>query len=210
MFKPTSNPRIEALTKSCRQRSLLLSRLNPHKDDLGRRWCTWCGVVEIKKSNQKYCSSACSLAIFAWANPQIGNGLHYLLSRQDWQCRLCNYSYMEVLRATMTYCNQRNYLIPQVGKDDSRRFMRWFKDFCPEERKPEVDHVVPIHKGGQAIGFDNHQAICAFCHKRKTKVDLSGPKKKKETKDATVHVPVPDAPGVPGEPGKPRQDDELS
>lgn len=178
MFKPTSNPKIELLEKSHKDRALLLSYLKPEPDEFGKRWCLWCGVVEVKHANRKYCSKACSLAIFSWANPQKGNGLHFLLDRQGWKCRACDYDYAEVLRATRSYYNRRNVLIPTIGVNDSERFMRWFKRTCPPERKPEVDHVIPIYKGGAALGFQNHQAICFTCHKAKTKVDLSGPRKK--------------------------------
>lgn len=58
--------------------------------------------------------------------------------------------------------------------------MKRLKNKVAAERLPEVDHIVPISKGGQALGHDNHQAICYTCHKVKTKKDLSGPRKRKE------------------------------
>lgn len=208
MFKPTNNPRIEALTKSYRDRELRLSYMKPEKDAFGKRWCMWCGVIEVKHFNRKYCSKACSLAMFAWANPQKGNGLHLLLKRQAWKCNVCSYDYGPTIRSVWGYYGAKNRLVPTLGKDDSERFMRHFKSACDPSRKPEVDHVVPIYKGGQALGFDNHQAICYLCHKAKTKIDNSGPRKKEES-DATVHVPVPDAPRVPGQPGEAGEDDNL-
>lgn len=45
--------------------------------------------------------------------------------------------------------------------------------------RPEVDHIIPIHKGGISLGLENHQAICYTCHKAKSKVDNSGPRKNK-------------------------------
>ena len=32
----------------------------------------------------------------------------------------------------------------------------------------EVDHIVPLHKGGDPFGADNLQALCRSCHIAKT------------------------------------------
>lgn len=37
----------------------------------------------------------------------------------------------------------------------------------------EVDHIVPLHKGG-AEALDNLQCLCHWCHKAKTRRDLAG------------------------------------
>ena len=37
-------------------------------------------------------------------------------------------------------------------------------------RKPEVDHKVPLHRGGDAWSMDNLQTLCAWpCHGEKTR-----------------------------------------
>lgn len=66
----------------------------------------------------------------------------------------------------------------QIHNKISKRLMKILKYKTPTENSPEVDHVVPIKKGGQSIGFDNHQALCYRCHKNKSKLDNSGPRKK--------------------------------
>jgi 5-methylcytosine-specific restriction endonuclease McrA len=68
-------------------------------------------------------------------------------------------------------------------KGDSLDKLFWYhlkrlKEHISSDRKPEVDHIVPVSKGGATLGLDNHQAICYTCHKVKTKVDNSGPRKK--------------------------------
>jgi 5-methylcytosine-specific restriction endonuclease McrA len=55
--------------------------------------------------------------------------------------------------------------------------MKRLKENVDPKLKPEVDHVIPIFKGGQALGLDNHQAICYSCHKGKTSKDLTKEKK---------------------------------
>jgi 5-methylcytosine-specific restriction endonuclease McrA len=73
--------------------------------------------------------------------------------------------------------NEMNWLVPVLGKDEAFRYMLEFKYHAQHDRKPEIDHIHPISKGGAALGLDNHQAICYTCHKAKTSVDNSGPRK---------------------------------
>lgn len=175
MWKQTKNPKIIEITKSFKERALKLSyhmKVIPEPD--GTRLCLWCGEVELKGSKlKKYCSKECSEAIFAWAQPQKENGLHVLIVRQDWQCNLCHYDYKPIRDKVLNYFNNHNWLVPNFGRDQSRRYMKTFKNNCPDDKKPEVDHIIPISKGGQSLGFDNHQVICYSCHKSKTKKDLS-------------------------------------
>jgi hypothetical protein len=182
MWKSTRNPKILELTKSFKERGLQLSKhmkVTPEED--GRRLCLWCGEEELKGSKlKKYCSPECSEAIFAWAQPQKDNGLHALMVRQDWQCNICHFDYKPIRDKVIDYFNKKNWLIPNFGSQKSQRYMRIFKANSPFEQSPEVDHVVPIYKGGQSLGFENCQAICYTCHKKKSKIDNSGPRKKKD------------------------------
>lgn len=180
MFKPTKNPKIEEMTKSFKDRALQLSHYPVIPTPEGKRMCLWCGEIELMGSkNKKYCSPECSEAIWAWAQPQKENGLHVLLVRQSWKCNSCHLDWEPILQKVLAYFHRRNYHVPNFGKDSSVRFMKIFKNNCPKEQSPEVDHIIPISKGGQSLGFSNHQAICFACHKTKTKVDNSGPRKKK-------------------------------
>ena len=66
-----------------------------------------------------------------------------------------------------------------LSSDQIFYFMNRFKLKVPAKENPEVDHIVPIYKGGQSLGLDNHQCICYTCHKAKSKIDNSGPRKKR-------------------------------
>jgi 5-methylcytosine-specific restriction endonuclease McrA len=179
MWKPTKNPKIEEMTKSFKDRALQLSRYPVKPDANDKRMCLWCGEVELIGSKlKKYCSPECSEAIFTWAQPQKENGLHALMVRQDWQCNVCHFDYKPTRDKVLDYFHRKNWFVPNFGRHDSRRYMKVFKNNCPTDRKPEVDHIIPIYKGGQSLGLANHQAICYSCHKAKTKVDLSGKRKK--------------------------------
>lgn len=182
MWKPTRNPKILEMTKSFTDRALKLSNYHVVPNEDGKRMCLWCGEEELFGSRlKKYCSKSCSEAIFTWAQPQKENGLHALIVRQDWKCNICSFDYRDIRDKVLAYFKKKNWLVPNFGHEQSRRYMKIFKNNCPEDRKPEVDHIVPIYKGGISLGLDNHQAICYACHKVKTKVDLSGKRAKKET-----------------------------
>jgi len=181
MLKPTNNPRIVELTKSHRDRRINLSDIPVLKDAAGKRMCNWCGVVELLKGNQKYCSQECSIAMFAWANPQKENALYALMIRQEWKCNICQHDYTPVLNESKAYADRRNILVPELGKHEAFWFIKVFKNRCSSKVKPEIDHIHPVSKGGTALGLDNHQAICYTCHKAKTSVDNSGPKTSPQT-----------------------------
>lgn len=183
MFKPSGNPKVAELTKSIRERSYNLSCLQaiklPELNAKGKpkRMCAWCGTMELTHGNQKYCTSECSNSAMAWAYPQKEDGLRFLLIRQDFKCLACAYDYLPIMEAVTA--RDRSML----GATFNYKTLPWYyfkrlKEKAPKEHRPEVDHIVPIYKGGASLGLDNHQAICYTCHKTKTSKDLSGKKSK--------------------------------
>lgn len=188
MWKSAKNPKVEELTKSVTDRSYNLSCLQAVKlEELNskgkpKRMCAWCAESELSHGNQKYCTTECSNSAMAWAYPQKEDALRYLLERQTWKCATCAYDYEPFLRSMMDV-ERRRYPGDTVmaSMDFSKLPWHYFKRLkarVPSEYRPEVDHIIPIYKGGQSLGLDNHQAICYSCHKTKTKQDLSGKRKK--------------------------------
>lgn len=178
MYEKSNNPIVEELTKSHKGRRINLSLIKVQLID-GIKSCAWCSKVIT--SRQKYCSQTCADHILAWANPQKEYGLNMLLARQDFKCNICQYDYKPLISQLLI--NGRVYDKPaDYTKVYSYYLMRRIKSKSEQGREPEVDHVVAISKGGQSLGFENHQAICKTCHKVKTKVDNSGPRKKRITK----------------------------
>jgi hypothetical protein len=179
MFKLPKNPKIEELTKSYRERRINLSDLDAVVVD-GVKQCRWC-LTPLTGRKYMWCSSDCQNTAWAWANPQKEGGLHILLARQDFKCNQCQFDYMPYVEDSIKYMNQKKKTIDpnSIKEKVNERLMKLLKYKTPSDRLPEVDHVVPIYKGGMPLGFDNHQAICYSCHKTKTKVDLSGKRNKK-------------------------------
>lgn len=145
--------------------------------------CVWCQIALTGKK-YKWCGPECMESAFAWANPQKEQGLQVLLARQSWKCNLCQYDYAPHVEETR---KKMSWYYPEMRTLDVSAKFHWvfvkrLKRLVPKNRRPEVDHIVPIYKGGQSLGLDNHQAICYLCHKAKTKKDLSG----KRSKDGTT------------------------
>lgn len=162
MYKKSKNPEVEELTKSYTDRIYPITTISFIPNEQGIRSCIWCGdPLKSRHALTRYCKDPeCMKSAYAWSNPQGDEGKKYLLEMQDWKCKLCGYDYSAVKAAVF------------VGKSAKKRAL------IPEDRRPEVDHIVPISKGGQSLGLENHQCICYTCHKAKTKIDNSGPRKK--------------------------------
>lgn len=181
MFRPSKNPKVEELTKSHRERSINLGNLKPIRIEIPnqkpKRYCCWCTEGQLHHGAQRYCSDSCRESATAWAYPQKEDALKFLLVRQDWKCLICKFDYLPIIQNILA---RDCYWVLGTSLDTLPwYYLKRLKEHISQERKPEVDHIVPVYKGGNTLGLDNHQAICAQCHKAKSKVDNSGPRKKK-------------------------------
>lgn len=121
-------------------------------------------------------------------NPRILNLKDYkeryfclsLLPRRPWTCKWCFAK--PVPGRTYRYCSQECNLSAQIYCYPQAF---WSRDYlmhkqnrtcahCPtvfkktRDNRAEVDHIIPIFKGGSALGWDNHQLLCKTCHLKKT------------------------------------------
>jgi hypothetical protein len=172
MYKQSSNPKVEELTKNCKERRVNLSSLRVVKTPEGKRFCVWCMSVELHHGNQKYCSSACSDSAMAWANPQKEDALKFLLARQDYKCASCGFDYKPAMQEVIAHARHHSKVSCDWDTLPWHYFKR-LKDRVMPDRKPEVDHIIPIFKGGCSLGLANTEVKCYLCHKAKTKKDLS-------------------------------------
>lgn len=185
MYKISKNPVILDLTKTHKGRRFNLSNLEGIQID-GQKYCIWCVEVKLTGRKYKWCSKECSLQALAWANPQKEAGLHILLVRQDFKCNLCSFDYTPYIEDTLKYLNKnassKSFLTcdpDTIRNKIHERLMKILKYEAPTDHRPEVDHIVPVSKQGQSIGLENHQILCAKCHKAKSKIDNTGPRKKR-------------------------------
>lgn len=114
----------------------------------------------------------------AWSYPQKEESLAQLLIKQDYKCNGCQFDYVPFMEDIAA----KNKAVGRLEWDWRNEYIWYFykrlKDQVPPERKPEVDHITPIYKGGLSLDVANLQCICYTCHKTKTGKDLSGKRKK--------------------------------
>lgn len=114
----------------------------------------------------------------AWAYPQKEDGLRFLLIRQDWKCIDCQFDYMPFMESVLEKDKAYMTMFDQQLHTISWFYFKRLKRKVPKENRPEVDHIIPVAKGGYTLGLDNHACRCYQCHKKKSKVDNSGPRNK--------------------------------
>ena len=58
---------------------------------------------------------------------------------------------------------------------------------CGSDLYPEVDHIVPIERGGAEFDLDNLQVLCKFCHSEKTGREKGGRVRSPEEIEWAIH-----------------------
>jgi 5-methylcytosine-specific restriction endonuclease McrA len=101
-----------------------------------------------------------------------------LLPMMKWTCKWCFKNRVKTHRHH--YCSKDCSISAQIFCYPQGPLSRYFlrvkqneecaccgKTFGKKERG-EVDHIIPIFKGGQALGTENLQLLCQECHLSKT------------------------------------------
>lgn len=163
-MKPSKNPWVLNKTKTTFDRECPLSEIPYIIREDGTRGCIWCGDdLKTKHHAQRYCRDKdCPKSAYIWGYPQREESLVYLLNKQDGKCGLCGHDYKQYVKDSLTV--------------ESFRQIKFYINLF---NRPEVDHIIPISKGGQSLGIENHQVICYTCHKNKTKEDVKGERREK-------------------------------
>lgn len=167
-MKLSNNPNIEIYTKTHKDRAFSLSRIRLPEGIT--KSCVWC-LTELYGLQRRWCKDdECVKSALAWGRPQSPHGLYELLKRQNYCCLNCSLSWSEYMNTAVSK-NSKFYEL-ELHSRDIELVMRRFKRLIPEDIRPEVDHIVAISLGGTALGLENHQILCAKCHKIKTKLDI--------------------------------------
>ena len=174
IYEESPNPDVKRFRETHRKRTISLTKIGPIYKD-GKRLCAWCCTKEVRF---KYCSKSCENQLTAFARPQSVQGLNALLVRQNWKCYGCQFDYMPYVQEAVKKIAPRNHATYDVNDGFHWNVVKKFKRLVPKDRRPEVDHLIPISKLGEAIGLKNHFCLCNTCHRIKTKIDNSGPRNK--------------------------------
>lgn len=188
-MKPSKNPNIDIYTKTHKDRAFNLSDISLPEGI--SKSCVWC-LDKLEGKQRRWCGDdECAKAALAWGRPQSAHGLYELLKRQDFCCKGCGLGYQEYYDLAVS--KKSKFYEKELHSFDVERVMRRMKRLIPREVRPEIDHVLAITLGGTALGLENHQILCAKCHKDKTKVDIKekfsrNPNPRKGVKFSEDHV----------------------
>jgi len=152
------------LDKHIHQRHLNLSELEVYNNT-----CAWCNENRIKPPKKKYCSEVCIESALVYCQPQSPKTKALLFIHwQQCACAMCGTSYedeiIQIIKEKyehVLYWKRRGYYnwtdlvtFHMIGDNTGHLW--------------QVDHKVPIFKGGEGIGLRNLQILCVDCHKKKT------------------------------------------
>ena len=169
------NPKVTELKKGDGRRHINADSFKKVIKD-GLKYCAWCAEGRVT-GNRKYCNDICRDNCYAFIHPQKELGLEYHLQSQDFKCADCKFDYKPMIDNMTKKYEARNICgYCEDGRANERLFKRlknMTENLHGRDKKPEVDHIVPVALGGDPVGFDNHQVLCYECHKNKTKTDVS-------------------------------------
>ena len=170
-YVPPGKQALEILAKAT-GRTLVLEKF---KADKVNKLCVWCGVGKCTGRRVKYCSDDCKSSAWIHCNPQSPTAkIWVLINRQQGACRACGLSHEDLIN--------KRYRASEGRRADWERMAKqygWKEKFeityhalgNNTGHVIQVDHIVPIFKGGAGIGLDNIQVICAQCHFDKTAME---------------------------------------
>lgn len=166
-------PRTSEILKPFRnQRNVTLDILDP-TDGI----CIWCNVNRLPKKRRKYCSEVCcnSAHSYCYNNTNHIKG-HWLVYKQECACAGCGESFEEMVRQKienrLNRVTEWNEELKKFNPYGTRQhpvnnFSTYYA-VADSGHIIQVDHITPIHRGGDGIGFSNIQILCINCHKAKT------------------------------------------
>lgn len=158
------------------KRCIPLDELKALEDSHGNKFCGWCATYLKPPVHRlrKYCSEECSQSAYWFCYPAKAH--IPLLFKQDFKCNICKFDYLPFVFKII----KENFGIKRyktLNFDDNGmmkiQFVIESKEFITylENKKIEIDHIIPVKLAGYTFGFSNIQLICRECHLAKTKID---------------------------------------
>jgi len=137
----------------------------------GQKFCKWCQSGDvITNPSRLYCSDQCKLSANMWCYPQGCSAKAYIMiEHQCCACALCGISYEDQILRYIDRIEERGP-VTHHGKifSDGKARLHGLGYHLSGSQQIDIDHVIPLHKGGMGLGLGNVQAVCRQCHKEKT------------------------------------------
>jgi len=134
----------------------------------GDRFCKWCHSGDpLNHHARTYCGEDCKTSANMFCYPQDYLSKAFtLIERQQCACALCGLSYEDRI---IRYMDRREATkTSRFNPKCNIIFLFTIGYHLSQRQDIEMDHTIPIHRGGVGLGLDNIQAVCSICHKDKT------------------------------------------
>lgn len=158
---------LEAIERDPRARRFNLSSLPPLKV------CHWCNAMPKERGRQKYCSSECARAAWVFCNPQCPESKMYVFVQlQDCVCVGCGECFDEQVRELV----EKHWSVIERRRKDPgmAKYVEGVQSISLATLGDgtghlwQVDHIIPIFRGGRGVCIENIQVLCEPCHRKKS------------------------------------------
>lgn len=152
---------------------------------VGTKHCKWCAKNPVYGQKQ-YCSEDCKFSMYVFAYPQTFPATRVLMERQNFRCAVCSFDYMPFVEKAVEQIHE-NLEEGETFDWDERAYtvLNKVNATVPEERKPEVDHIIQVSEGGDTFGLNNVEIKCKSCHQTKTSAEARIRNKEQNTYSGT-------------------------
>lgn len=133
----------------------------------GPKECIWCGGV-VPKRRRSWCSDGCvdAFKLRCDANRQR----QYVEHRDSGVCQVCQRDTYLAEREGKVLAKSLSYmLIDDPKRDEVKNQLRQNFGYA-RGRWREVDHIVPVVRGGGLCDISNLRLVCGVCHAELTKI----------------------------------------
>lgn len=139
--------------------------------------CAWCNLQHVANGKQKYCSIACQQSAYCFVKPQCPTFKALVfIKKQHCMCPGCGEDFEDLIAGIInrraSWALRNNQFASQYDG------VSWHLVGSSIGEKFHVDHIVPIWKGGDGIGYQNVQVLCVPCHKKKTAMEAGSDESK--------------------------------
>lgn len=134
--------------------------------------CAWCEIKEVPQARKKYCSKDCNESADLNCYPQHHSSKGwFLIERQQFACARCGVSFEDQILDLIRKAFDRAMDYAKRGWSRTPKHVHYWQIFDNTGDIWQVDHIIPVHKGGAGCGVENVQVLCVQCHKDKTRED---------------------------------------
>lgn len=139
--------------------------------------CRWCGqdVKRLNKHRRTFCSDECVHEFSIRSSSSYIR--QYIAKRDNYICQICGLDCKGFLRQLKREVNDRMVGLPHSEwrlrrkEFETAYFAEHGMEWVNTDNRStfyDIDHIVPVVKGGGQCGEENLRTVCLGCHRKET------------------------------------------